>query len=129
MVLNYGERCVSVAEKLGELERLSIEFQASIRRAPRHAANRVLAMREEFSDLCVGLVQEMAAEPRIASNRAVFEAMQNAIEALRTRMMAHQLKCDATRIERDPNGYFEAVQPLNDVLREFVTNARVFVRD
>lgn len=120
---------MSVAKRLGELEQLSIAFQASIRSEPRHAADRVMAMREEFSDLCVALVHEMAAEPRIASNRAVFEAMQNAIEALRTRMMAHQLKWDAPRIERDPNGYFEAVQPLNDVLREFVTNTRVFVRD
>jgi hypothetical protein len=118
-----------VAEKLGELELLSLEFQASIRKQPRHAADRVMAMREEFNDLCVALVREMAAEPRIASNRAVFEAMQNAIEMLRTRMMAHQLKWDATRIEQDPIGYFEAVQPLNDVLREFVKNARVFVPD
>lgn len=120
---------MSVSQKLDELERLSLAFQASIRSQPVRAADRVMAMREEFNDLCVALVSEMADEPRVASNRAVFEAMQNAIEALRTRMLAHQLKWDARRIEGDPNGYFDAVQPLNDVLREFVTNARVFVRD
>jgi len=120
---------LGVAEKLDELEKLTLGFQASLRQEPRNAADRVMAMREEFNDLCVGLVQEMAGDPRIAHNREEFEAMQNAIETLRARTMTHQRKWNATRIQQDPLGYFDAAQPIYDVLREFVKNARVFVRD
>lgn len=120
---------MGVAEKLDELEQLSLGFQESIRKEPRHAGDRVMAMREKFNDVCVSLVQEMVGDPRIAANRELFEAMQNAIEKLRNRVNAHQIKWNATRIEQDPQGYFDSVQPLNDLLREFVTNARVFVRD
>ena len=86
-------------------------------------------MHEEFGDLCTAIVQEMAADPRITNNRAAFEAMQGAIGALRSRMTNHQLKWNGDRIEQDPAGYFVAVQPLNDLLRDFVTNVRVILRN
>ena len=75
---------MSVAEKLDELEQLSTEFLASIRKEPRQAGDRVMSMREEFNDLCLAIVQEMTRDPRIASNREIFEAMQNALEAVRS---------------------------------------------
>ena len=88
-----------------------------------------MSMREEFNDLCLAIVQEMTSDPRIASNREIFEAMQNALEAVRKRSLTHQLQWNATRIEEDPAGYFVAAQPLHDVVRDFIVNARVFVRD
>lgn len=120
---------MSVAEKLDQLERLTLEFQASMRNEPRRTAAGAMDMREQFNDICTELVKAMANEPRIAFNRPVFEAMQNAIEALRSRMLAHQLKWEKNRIDDDPVGYFNAVQPIHDVLRDFIANARVFVRD
>lgn len=120
---------MSVAEKLNQLERLTLDFQASLRSGPQRTAAAALEAREQFNDMCTDLVKAMADDPRIATNLEVFAAMQNAVEILRSRMLTHQLKWDKKRIDSDPAGYFEAVQPIHDVLREFIVNARVFVRD
>ena len=42
---------------------------------------------------------------------------------------AEKIAKEPGKLVLDPAGYFVAAQPLHDVVRDFIVNARVFVRD
>ncbi len=120
---------MSLRARLERLERFGNEILREV--AQRKAANsdRILELRVAFNDECIATAKEIANDPAVRDNHEVAAAMQGALEAVRSRMATHQLRWNAERIEQDRAGYFEAVQPLHDMMRDFFTNARVFLKD
>lgn len=120
---------MGLQERLDRLERLGQEIQHAVDRREPDASGEILALREQFNDECMAAANDLRFEPGIAEDPDVFCAIQDALEVLRQRMTSHQLRWNADRIDVDPNGYYAASQPVQDLLRDFLANTRVFLRD
>lgn len=119
---------MNLLERLNRLEAFAEQIQRVARRRSPDASDEILALREAFNDECVATARDICLDPQVRQNHEVFAAMQGALEALRSRMVSHQLRWNADRIDADPAGYNEAAQGVQDMLREFVTNSRVLLR-
>ncbi|MEL1249059.1 hypothetical protein [Aurantiacibacter gilvus] len=120
---------MNLQERLDRLERFGEEIQREAAERTSGSTNRILALREDFNEECIATARAICLDPHIRINHEVFAAMQGALETLRSRMVSHQMRWNADRIEQNPGAYFAASQSVQDLLRDFVTNSRVFLRD
>lgn len=120
---------MSLLERLDRLERFGNDILREVAQRKAAESDRLLELREAFNDECIATANEIAYDPTIRDNHEVAAASQGALEAVRSRLASYQLRWNAERISRDPSGYFEAVQPIHELLREFFANARVLLRE
>lgn len=120
---------MSLRIRLERLERFGNEILREVSQTKPSDTVRILQLREAFNDECIATAKEIANDPAVRDEHELFSALQEGLEAVRTRLASHQLRWNAERIAEDRAGYFEAVQPIHDLMRDFFTNARVFLRD
>lgn len=114
--------------RLERLERFGNEILREVAQRKAADSDLLLELREAFNDECIATSEEIANDPAMRDNHEAAAAMQGALEAVRSRLATHQLRWNAERIAQDRVGYFEAVQPIHDLLRDFFTNARVLLK-